>query len=269
MADLLRIGYARRVYDHHLGSLDTHWYLLHHAVSHPQKPGKIRVVFDCSASYRGTSLNDQLLQGADLTNSLVGVITRFRKDLVAFMSDVEAMFYQVHVRPTDCDALRFLWWPDGNLAIPPEEYQMTIHLFGAASSPSCANFALKRVAEDYKTEFDLETVQTVKINFYVDDCLKSVESNEKAIRLANQLRDLLAKAGFRLTKWISNSVEVLESLPESERSATVTSLDFSEPHLERALGVHWNVTNDEFVSKISVKEKPATRRGVLSIVSSV
>jgi hypothetical protein len=185
------------------------------------------------------------------------------------MSDVEAMFYQVHVRPTDCDALRFLWWPDGNLAIPPEEYQMTVHLFGAASSPSCANFALKRVAEDYKTEFDLDTVQTVKRNFYVDDCLKSVESNEKAIRLANQLRDLLAKAGFRLTKWISNSVEVFESLPESERSATVTSLDFSEPHLERALGVHWNVTNDEFVSKISVKEKPTTRRGVLSVVSSV
>ena len=59
------------------------------------------------------------------------------------------------------------------------------------------------------------------------------------------------------------------SLPESERSTTTTSLDFSEPHLERALGVHWDVTNDEFVFKISVKEKPATRRGILSIVSSI
>jgi len=143
MADLLRSGYARRVYDQHLGPLNTHWYLPHHAVFHPQKPGKIRVVFDCSANYRGTSLNDQLLQGPDLTNSLVGVITRFRQDPVAFMSDIEAMFHQVRVRPTDCDALRFLWWPDGKLALQPEEYQMTVHLFGAASSPSCANFALK------------------------------------------------------------------------------------------------------------------------------
>ena len=270
MADLLRSGYARRVCDQHLGPLNTHWYLPHHAVFHPQKPGKIRVVFDCSANYRGTSLDDQLLQGPDLTNSLVGVITRFRQDPVAFMSDIEAMFHQVRVRPTDCDAMmRFLWWPDGNLAFQPEEYQMTVHLFGAASSPSCANFALKRVAEDHKTEFDVETIRTVKRNFYVDDCMKSVGSNEKAIRMSSQLRDLLAKAGFRLTKWTSNSAEVLNSLPESERSTTVTSLDFCEPHLERALGVHWDVTNDEFVFKISVKQKPATRRGILSIVSSV
>ena len=269
MTDLLRKGYAKKVYDQHLGPLNTHWYLPHHAVFHPQKTGKIRIVFDCSANYRGTSLNDQLLQGPDLTNSLVGVITRFRQDPVAFMSDIEAMFHQVRVRPTDCDALRFLWWAEGNLALPPEEYQMAVHLFGAASSPSCANFALKRVAEDHKTEFDLETIQTVGRNFYVDDCLKSVDSNERAIRLANQLRNLLAKAGFKFTKWTSNSAEVLMSLPESERSTTTTSLDFSEPHLERALGVHWDVTNDEFVFKISVKEKPATRRGILSIVSSI
>jgi hypothetical protein len=44
------------------------------------------------------------------------------------MSDVEAMFHQVHVRPTDCDALRFLWWPDRNLALSPEEYEITVHL---------------------------------------------------------------------------------------------------------------------------------------------
>ena len=59
------------------------------------------------------------------------------------------------------------------------------------------------------------------------------------------------------------------SLTDSERSSTTTSLDFSEPHLDRALGVHWDVTNDEFLFKISMKEKPATRRGILSIVSSI
>ncbi len=141
-----------------------------------------------------------------------------------------------------------------------------VHLFGAASSPSCANFALKRVAKDHKAEFDDETIRTVNKNFYVDDCLKSVGSNEKAIRLANQLRNLLARGGFRLTK--SNSEEVLKSLPESER-AKVKNLDLSEPHVERAIGVHWNVTNDEFVFQISVKDKPPTRHGILSFVSSV
>ena len=78
---------------------------------------------------------------------------------MALMSDVEAMFHQVRVRPSDCDALRFLWWPDGNLDNQPEEYQMRVHLFGGASSPSCVNFALKRTAEDNIEGFDPETMK--------------------------------------------------------------------------------------------------------------
>jgi hypothetical protein len=185
------------------GPLGTHWYLPHHPVYHPQKPDKIRVVFDCSARYRGTSLNDQLLQGPDLTNLLVGVITRFREEPVAFMSDVESMFYQVHVRSSDCDALRFPWWSDGDLDRTPEEFQMNVHLFSGASSPSCASFALRKTAEDYKTEFYPITAEIVRRNFYVDDCLKSLQSDAKAIQLASQLREMLAKGPFRLTKFLT------------------------------------------------------------------
>ena len=269
MNDLLQKGYATPVQNNDPGPLGTHWYLPHHPVYHPQKPDKIRVVFDCSAKYRGTSLNDQLLQGPDLTNSLVGVLTRFREEPVAFMSDVESMFYQVHVRSSDCDALGFLWWPDGDLDRAPEEFQMNVHLFGGASSPSCASFALRKTAEDYKTEFDPITAETVRRNFYVDDCLNSLQSDEKAIQLANQLREMLAKGGFRLTKWISNSKEVINALPESERAVSIKDLDFAKPHLERALGVQWNVTSDKFTFKISLSQKPATRRGILSVVSSI
>lgn len=57
-------------------------------------------MFDCSARYGVTSLNDRLLQGPDMTNSLVGVLTRFRQEPVAVMADIEAMFYQVLV-PAD------------------------------------------------------------------------------------------------------------------------------------------------------------------------
>ena len=63
-------------------------YVPHHGVYHPKKPGKIRVVFYCSAQYAGTSLNQNLLQGPDLTNSLVGVLCSFREEAVAFSCDV-------------------------------------------------------------------------------------------------------------------------------------------------------------------------------------
>ena len=50
------------------------WYIPHHGVYHPNKPQKIRVVFDCSAKYKGISLNDTLLPGPDITNKLLGVL---------------------------------------------------------------------------------------------------------------------------------------------------------------------------------------------------
>ena len=177
------------------------WYLPHHPVLHPLKPDKTRVVFDCSAKYRGISLNDKLLQGPDLTNSLVGVLTRFRQEHVAMMADIESMFHQVRVTPEHCDALRFLWWPEGDLNQQPKDYRMQVHLFGATSSPSCANFRLRRTAEDNEEKFSRDVIETVKQNFYVDDCLKSVKTEDTAIILADQLSKLLQKGGFRLTKW--------------------------------------------------------------------
>ena len=63
-----------------------------------QRVDQIRVVFDCSAKYKGVSLND-LLTGPDLTNSLAGVLCRFRQEPVALMCDVERMFHQFYVDP--------------------------------------------------------------------------------------------------------------------------------------------------------------------------
>ena len=54
---------------------------------------KIRVVFDCSARFNGVSLNKSLMSGPDLTNQIVGVITRFREESVVIMGDIEAMFH--------------------------------------------------------------------------------------------------------------------------------------------------------------------------------
>ena len=87
------------------------WYLPHHNVFNPKKPEKIRIVFDCAATYRGKSLNDNVLQGPDFTNSLVGVLLRFCEESVALMSDIESMFHQVRVHPKDIDALRFFGFP--------------------------------------------------------------------------------------------------------------------------------------------------------------
>ena len=53
------------------------------------------MVFDCNAEFDGRSLNKELLTGPDLRNQVVGVLTRFRQNSIAFMVDIEAMYYQV------------------------------------------------------------------------------------------------------------------------------------------------------------------------------
>ena len=99
MNELIDKGYARRVPEDELARDDgTVWYLPHHNVVHPQKPEKTRVVFDCAAKFQGVSLNDCAYQGPDLTNTLLGVLTRFRKESIAFMADIESMFSKLKFR---------------------------------------------------------------------------------------------------------------------------------------------------------------------------
>ena len=248
---------------------ELRWYLPHHPVYHPHKPGKTRVVFDCSANYGGTSLNDQLLKGPDFLNRLVGVLTRFREERVAIVADVEAMFHHVRVIERDCGALRFLWWPHGDIAKEPVDHQMLVHIFGATSSPSCASYALRKSATDNASDFDKLTVSTVLNDFYVDDCLESVKTTEVAKRLVSQLCAILAKGGFRLTKWLSNVREVIVSIPEQERAGSVKDIDLDHLPIERTLGVQWNVEGDSFEFHVVLKQKEETRRGILSMISSI
>ena len=68
---------------------------------------------------------------------------------------------------------------------------------------------------------------------------------------------------------MANSREVIESIPKCERATSVKDLDFDHALIERALGVQWQVASDTFRFKITIKDRPPTRRGILATVSSV
>lgn len=107
-----------------------------------------------------------------------------------------------------------------------------MHSFGATSSLSCASFCLKKTALDNLDVFEEETINTVNWNHYVEYCLKSVPTTDKVARLSGQLRELLSRGGFRLTKWISNDRNVITTVPVMERAPSVVNLDF---HVECTL----------------------------------
>ncbi|KAK7944963.1 hypothetical protein WMY93_000691 [Mugilogobius chulae] len=270
MDGILEKGYAVEITnDERETQNERIWYLPHHGVRHPVKEN-LRVVFDCGAGFGGTSLNQELLQGPDLTSSLVGVLLRFRQETVAMTADVEAMFYQVRVSDGDTDLLRFLWWPHGDYNQQLVEYKMKVHIFGATSSPSVATFAMQKCASDFGEEFGPDAARTVLKNFYVDDCIKSTVDEDSAVSLAAALTTILAKGGFRLTKWSSNSRKLLQTIPANERAHGFQDLDLDQDYLpvERALGIQWCAETDKCKFKINLRERPHTRRGLLSLSQS-
>ena len=123
MSNANQAGYTKRATPFELERKDgMAWCIPHHGVNHSKKPDKIQIVFDCSAEFKGESLNDHLLQGPDLTNTSIGVLSRFCQEPVAFMCDDEQTFHQFKVNEEHHDCPRALWWENADYERNPKEY---------------------------------------------------------------------------------------------------------------------------------------------------
>lgn len=243
------------------------WYIPHFAVRHPQKR-KLRVVFDCAARSRNGALNDHLLQGPDLLNSLTGILMRFRTGPVAITCDIKAMFHQFRVCIPQRDYLRFLWYDDEGLVCP---YRMCVHLFGAVSSPACATYGLRQIVGHFSEPEDVGAVGLVTRDFYVDDGLISAPSEAEAFDIYTRAKRICSKANVNLHKVLSNSKAIMSQIPVEDRGASTAPLDLAvdELPIERTLGVQWDLETDEFLFAASKPRRPFTRRGLLSTVMAI
>lgn len=148
---------------------------------------------------------------------------------------------------------------------------MCVHLFGAASSPGCANFGMKQMASDNETEFGTDVANFLRHNFFVDDGLKSVSTISDAVTLIQKSKEMCQKSGLLLHNFLSNSKDVLKDIPQNERAKVLKNVDLLHDKLplEKALGIQWCIESDSFQFKIVLNDRPLTRRGVLSTLSSV
>ena len=171
------------------------------------------------------------------------------------------MFHQVELPKKNRDLMRSLWWKDGDLNEPPQEYRMKVYLYGAVCSPSCANFALRKTAEDNESKYPTGVTEAVS-NFYVDDCLASRANEEEAISLISQLSELLQKGGFNITKWVSNSGRVLQTIPQADRAVKSDSLHLPTHNPDaRALGLSWSTKQILFILTCLILRKLASTDG--------
>ena len=201
----LKKGYVIEVPDAHKveNRSDKEWYLPHHPVLNPNKPGKVRRVLNGAVKFHGASLNKYLLTGPDLLQNLIYVLLRFRQNPYAVSADIEGMFLQVGVLPSDQPSLRFLWREDPTTDVVV--YQYTRHIFGAKESPTCANFALQRTARD-NAKFYPEAAKAVLEKFYMD------------VNRSKEIVHLLHLGGFKLTKFVSNVPNLADRIDGSSQS---------------------------------------------------
>lgn len=106
---------------------------------------------------------------------------------------------------------------------------------------------------------------------YVDNCLSVADDVEAMVKLQQSLDKMTKRGGFNLTKWASNSREVLSHIQEQEQAESST-LGFNASERSK----HWEcvgIHSDCFLfsvppSMLAVSD-PNTKRSLLSIASRV
>ncbi|XP_055542905.1 uncharacterized protein LOC129728484 [Wyeomyia smithii] len=247
MSEYLAKGYVRKLSEKELNRpYPRVWYLPIFPVFNPNKPGKIRIVWDGAAKSFGVSLNSALLTGPDQLCSLFAILLQFREFRVGLTGDIKEMFHQIRMREEDQQCLRFFWKDEAG---DTQIYVMNVMSFGASCSPASAQYVKNINADRFIEEFP-EAVEVIKKRHYVDDAMFSVETPEHAIRLAQEVRQLHSAGGFEVRNWVSNSQQVLAVLNESNTSEKNMDLSAGPMATEKVLGMWWCTSSDEFVYKI-------------------
>ncbi|XP_055633490.1 uncharacterized protein LOC129773857 [Toxorhynchites rutilus septentrionalis] len=242
-------------------------FLPHHAVlKEESSTTKLRVVFNGSLkSSNGFTLNDLLMTGPVVQESLYNILLNFRLHRIALIGDIEKMYLQVRVTEEDSQLIRMLWQEPGR---PMTEFGMRTVIFGLSCAPFLATRALKQLAVDYGDSFPL--AKKGISDFYVDDLLSGASSVREAIETRRQMTHLLRRGGFTMRKWATNDPTVLKDIPVAER-ASLSTHHFAPEASLKTLGVRWHVSEDLFSFSVNCNATQThyMKREVLSTIAKI
>ncbi|XP_054259832.1 uncharacterized protein LOC128984526 [Macrosteles quadrilineatus] len=252
----------------HSSTSTTSTYVIpHHGVfKNSEQNPKLRVVFNASArSSNGFSLNDKLLTGKKLQNDVSEILTRFRLHPFVISSDICKMYRQILIHPEDRIFQTILWRENQNS--PLATYASNTVTYGVSSSPFLAIRTLHQLVADEGADFPLAS-KAILNDMFVDDCLTGSDSLDEAFKLKSELIELLKRGGFELSKWASNSRELLEDIV-SKSQDILFSEDKDHNQFIKVLGLKWNQNTDEFTYEVPIQKTLPTKRGILSMISRI
>ncbi|XP_046856151.1 uncharacterized protein LOC124449256 [Xenia sp. Carnegie-2017] len=196
----------------------------------------------------------------------------------------------------DRDMLRFLWLRD---ARDPHSEVLKLRfcrlVFGLRPSPAILGATINHHLKTHEKQ-EPETVEHLKNSLYVDDFVSGAETDETALQIYKGTKQLMAKGGFNLRKWNSNSSNVVKSIEALEGKknlslisdkSSVTQDDQSftkstiakeslltEPTQVKVLGMVWDTVEDTFLFNLTeiieyANSLPVTKRSLLKWSSKI
>lgn len=271
--DMINRGAARIVTEAELDNYTgAKFYIAHHAVMKPDsKSTPCRIVFNSSAKFYGVSLNDCLAKGPSLLNQLLGILLRFRENHVAFVGDISKMFHSIEIPIQDQMTHLFLWRDFENKE--PDTFAMTRVNMGDRPSSAIAQSALQKTAEEALQNYPA-AANLILQNSYMDDMPGSVDNENEALQVMNDIETILSRKGFRIKEWVWAGAKgnLNESTADQKTVQIITETD-CDVETEKVLGLLWDIDNDALLFKLNLNptncKKKVTKREILSIVNSI
>ena len=142
-------------------------------------------------------------------------------------------------------------------------------VFGVNSCPFQAQFVTRKHAEENSEKLPA-AADAVLNSTYMDDTLASVTDSPAGVELSKQLQEMWTTAGIHARKWLSNSREVMQTIPEEDRAEEINLEDSELPSVKTFAGV-WKTAEDVFTFIYALSETLAkhTKRTFLSRIASL
>lgn len=247
-------------------SLDApHYYIPHRAIYRPDKAStKTRIVLDAGCKTTSLkSLNDLLYVGPNLQCNIFDLLINLRMFSIAVTADIEKMYFQIKLDAKHHAFQRIIYRFDINSKF--NTYEFNRISFGISSSPYLAMRVIRQLAADNRITYPLAAYE-VENHMYMDDYVCSFDNIDIVEKTYKEMTTMLQSGGFNLVKWISNSPEIMNIIPQSHRNNQNINFD-ADSNNTKIIGMQWNPKQDKFQFKINANLFKCTKRSILSVTA--
>ena len=227
-----------------------------------QSTTKMRPVFNASLkTKKGTpSLNEASYCGINLMKDMNDLLMLFRTNHYVYLSDIRKAFLMIKLKKIE-DRNRFCFFlREGDKLIC---YRFTTIIFGFNASPFILNYVIQYHASLFPED---ECTDILQNNFFVDNLIKSHNSEEKIMHFYKTSVERMAQGGFDLRSCNTNSEKVKQQMIKDGKFVE------HDCSYEKVLGYMYSPSDDILkLAKVKLKfmAELITKRIILSLFSKI